>query len=132
MSRRLVLVDSSSWIGYLHGPEEAEGRIDELLFEHRVAINAVIRLEVLTGAKDERQYRELEGAFGGLHFLELTPEVWREVERMRFRLKQRGRVIPVTDVLVASSALIYDCELLHQDRHFDQIARVESLRIHPL
>lgn len=132
MSKRLVLIDSSAWISYLVRPKEEGEKIDALLGEHRVAINAVIRLEILTGARDERQYRELEGSFEGLHFLELIPEVWRKAERMRFRLSQRGRVVPVADVLVASSALIYDCELLHRDRHFDQIARVESLTIHPL
>jgi len=131
MSERLVLVDSSVWITHLLGRSGAPAHAArDLLLDNRVAINAVIRLELLTGARDETQYAELEGTLDGLHFLELTAAVWRRAERLRFQLKRQGHIVPLSDVVIASCALIYHCELLHADRHFDRIAHATALRIH--
>ena len=131
MSERLVLVDSSVWVSYLLGQKESPAHsVERLLLDHRVAVNAVIRVELLTGAKDEAQYAELEDAFKGLHFLELTDAVWRRAERLRFELRRAGCLIPLPDVLIACCALVYHCELLHSDRHFDRIAGSTAVKIH--
>jgi len=131
MSERLVLVDSSVWITHLLGRSGAHAHAArDLLLDNRVAINAVIRLELLTGARDETQYAELEGTLDGLHFLELTAAVWRRAERLRFQLKRQGHIVPLPDVVIASCSLIYNCELLHADRHFDRIAHATALRTH--
>ena len=76
MSNRLVLVDSSVWISHLIGRHHAISQaLDDLLTAHRAATNAVVRVEVLTGARDEAQYAELEDAFRGLHVLSLSDAV---------------------------------------------------------
>jgi len=76
MSERLVLIDSSAWIVYLNGRNPAYARsIGELLEDHRVGVNPVVRIELLTGARDERQYAQLEDALEGLHSLELTDAI---------------------------------------------------------
>ncbi|MBI2174903.1 MAG: hypothetical protein HYU33_06885 [Candidatus Omnitrophica bacterium] len=73
MSSRLVLVDSSAWVSHLTGQgNAASAAIGELLRAHRVAVNEVIRLELLTGAKDEAQYAELDDALLDL-ISRLTP-----------------------------------------------------------
>jgi len=95
-----------------------------------VAINPVVRAELLTGAKDEKQYAELENDFEGLHELELIDAVWRRAERMRFELRRAGHLVPLPDVLIACCAIVYDCELMHADRDFDRIAHVAALKIH--
>jgi len=87
-------------------------------------------MEVLTGALHEAQYAQLADTFQGLHLLPLTDAVWRRAERLRFELRQKGSLIPVPDVLIACCALLYDCELLHTDRHFDAIAKLTPLRVH--
>ncbi|MBI4355929.1 MAG: PIN domain-containing protein [Candidatus Omnitrophica bacterium] len=131
MSRQLVLADTSVWVAHLTGRHTAvTNALQELLSAHRVAVNAVIRLELLTGARDEAQYAELDDALGGLHAVELTEAVWRQAERLRFDLRRRGRLIPALDVLIASCAMAYDCAVLHADRHFDFIARSAPLTIH--
>ncbi len=132
MSERLVLVDSSAWIRYLCDRDSAYAHsVGELLVDHRVAINPVIRVELLTGARDERQYAQLEDAFGGLHTLDLTDSVWKRAERLRFELRRSGHLVPVPDAVIACCAIVYDCELLHADRPFERIARSIALKIHP-
>lgn len=131
MIERLVLVDSSVWIAHLLGRSGTHAHtLKGLLLDNRAAINAVVRLELLTGARDETQYAELEGTLDGLHFLELTAAVWRRAERLRFQLRRQGTPVPLPDAVIASCALIYHCELLHADRHFDRIAHATALKIH--
>ena len=132
MRRRLVLIDSSAWISHLTDQARLPARIvDELLRTQRVACNVLIRLEVLTGARDNAQYAKLQDAFQGLPQLPLSDAVWRRAERMRFWLRRAGHVIPVPDVVIASCAIVHDCELLHTDRHFDIVARTTALKVHP-
>jgi len=127
----MVLADSSAWVCHLTGERPAVGEaMVHCLRSHRVAINDVVRVEVLTGARDEAQYHELADLFQGLHPLALVPEVWQRAGRVRFELRRRGHLIPLPDVLVACCALVYDCELLHADRHFAVIARYHPLQCH--
>lgn len=131
MNKPLVLVDSSAWIAYLTAPRQADGRsVEELLRADRVAVNAVIRVEILTGAHDEKQFAELEDVLLGCYVLPLTDAVWRRAERMRFHLRQTGALIPVPDILIACCALVHGCELLHADRHFELIAQRMPLRVY--
>ncbi len=131
MSNRLVVADSSVWVGHLAGQGGAASDVlVELLRLHRIAVNEVIRLEVLTGARDDTQYAALTDAFQGLHPLPITGAVWRRAERLRYALRRKGHRIPLPDALIAACALMYDCELLHADRHYDVIARATPLRIH--
>lgn len=131
MSKRLVLIDSSIWVSHLSNPPLASARaVPELLHSDRAAVNPIIRIEVLTGARDEAHYAELDDALRGLHQLPLSEAVLRRAERLRFELRRRGRVIPVPDILIASSALIYDCELLHADQHFTLIAQTIPLKLY--
>lgn len=133
MSNRLVLADSTAWVSHLTGQRAAISEaMGELLRAHRIAINAVIRMEVLTGALDEAQYAELADLFQGLHVLPLSDALWSRAERLRCELRRKGHVVPVPDVLIACAALIYDCDMLHADRHFDLIARFTSLKVHRL
>lgn len=131
MSDRLVLVDSSAWITHFTMPHAALSHgLAHLLSAHRAALNDVIRLEVLTGARDEAQYAQLEDALQGLRVLPLSDTVWRRAERLRFDLRREGYLIPVPDVLVAACAITYDCDLLHADRHFTAIAKFAPLSIY--
>lgn len=131
MSNRLVIADSSAWISYFTGQGTAiADAVGFLLHSHRIAINDVIRLEVLTGAANEAQYGELSDQLEGLHKLPLTDAVWRRAERVRFEMHRKGHLAPVPDLLIACSAILHDCELLHADRHFDLIARAIPLKIH--
>jgi predicted nucleic acid-binding protein len=130
MSERLILIDSSAWIGFLSAESKSRfDAIEKLLLAHRIAINPVIRLELLTGAKDDSQYRELRDSFNGLHMLELIEPVWELADELRYRMRKKGALIPVPDLLIACTALAYGCELMHQDRHFDAIARSTPLKI---
>lgn len=130
MNDQLILIDSSIWIEYLAERGAPIGNtVAGLLKEHRVATNDVIRMEILTGARDEKQYNDLSDRWEGLHYLPMTAPVWRRAERLRYDLRKKGHLIPVADALIASSAIAHNCALLHSDRHFNQIAKASPLKI---
>ncbi len=130
MNDGAVLIDSSAWIGYLTGRKGvALDCIGFLLENRRAATNDVVRMEILTGAKDELQYKELSDQWEGLYDLPFTPAVWRMAERLRFDMRRKGRLIPLPDVLIASSSAVYGCPLLHLDKHYDQMSEFLPLKI---
>jgi predicted nucleic acid-binding protein len=116
---RLVLVDSSVWIGYLTVRSSTGTKV----------VTDLLATQILTGAKSESQYSDLSDQWEGLRSLPMVSGVWRRAERLRFDLRRKGWLVPLPDVLIASSAIAYDCELLHADRHYEQIARITPLKI---
>lgn len=127
----LVLVDSSAWVEFfLDTGHEVVHPLLQLGKEKRIATSALIRVEVLTGARDESNYRFLEQRLRELHELPLTEKVWQQAARLRWGLRRRGLVLPTVDIVIATCAMAHDCEVLHADRHFDLIARHAPLRIY--
>jgi predicted nucleic acid-binding protein len=47
-------------------------------------------------------------------------------------LRQRGKIIPYTDILIGSAAMLANALLLHADRHFDLIAEDSELKVRSL
>jgi hypothetical protein len=126
-SEGLVLVDTSAWIDFWNGSEKARREIlTALLGEDRAAVNPVIRMEALTGARDEAQYRFIGDSFGGIDSLALTDEVFRLGERLRFELARKGTLVPIPDVIIAACAIVHRVMLLERDKHFQVIARHDS------
>lgn len=130
MSKELVLVDTSIWLAVSqprHAPLKVE--VATLQAANRIAVNWLIKTELLTGAKDEHDFRQLEDALNGLHQLALHEGIWRETASLRFQLRNKGVLLPLVDAAIASCAMVYECALLHLDRHFDMIARHAPLKV---
>lgn len=131
MNRKRVLVDTSAWIAALRpsGPKEAKEKIEILLGEDCVAISGIIKLELLSGARTEKEYRELLEDLESLHYIPTDEEVWRCSYRLSRDIKKEGLSIPATDLLIASVAITAGCEIMHLDKHFTLLARHSPLQI---
>jgi hypothetical protein len=57
---------------------------------------------------------------------------WETAIQLAFKLRQGAKMIPYTDILVAWSAIVNNCTLLHCDRHFDLIAEAGHLKVKSL
>jgi len=127
----LVLVDSSAWVEFfLDASPSPTHPLLQLGEEKRIATNALIRVEVLTGARDETNYKFLEQRLQELHELPLTEEVWQQAAHLRWALRRRGLNLPTVDVVIATCAMAHECEVLHADRHFALIARHTPLKVY--
>ncbi len=88
------------------------------------------QLELLQGAKDEREWRLLDEYLADQYYLEAGDNTWREAARIWFELRRKGLTIssPV-DCCIAQIAMEADALLLNRDRDFEKIARIRPLKI---
>jgi predicted nucleic acid-binding protein len=124
-----MLVDSSVWIAYLRGDDLVEVAMLTEALEHResVWLTATILQEVLQGA-DSQRFNRWDRVLGELPSI-TSPDA-REAARGAAHLYARCRWAGVTprsanDCLIATHAVFAGIPLLHRDRDFDLIARVE-------
>jgi predicted nucleic acid-binding protein len=130
MPNERFLVDTSVWIFALRREPvlEIKNRIDSLLKEDTVIITGMIKLEVLAGARTEKEYRRLKSRFDALESIETDDDLWRNACEHGFKLRRKGLTIPSTDVLIAACALQAGAILVHADAHFDLMEKPLGIR----
>lgn len=134
MSNNLVLIDTSVWITFLRKspPPVVRDEVEHLLAGNRVAIFPMIRLELLGGTKSLNDFNRLKSHLDALHQIPATEANWEAAAQLSFKLRQQGKVIPYTDILIGSAAITANCLLLHADRHFDLMAEDTDLNVRSL
>ena len=134
MGSSLVLIDTSVWILALRKSAlpEVKDEVAHLLAENMVAIVPMIRLELLGGTKSMDEFNRLQSRLSALHQIPIDEANWEIAIQLAFRLRRGGKMIPYTDILIASVAITNDCTLFHCDRHFDLIAEDSHLKVKSL
>ncbi len=113
-------------------PYNKKKRIEELLLESDVAINGMIELELLGGARSENEYNRLKNRLEALYYVEADRPLWYLASKIAFDLKRKGMSIPYPDIVIAASALKEGAVLIHADSHFDLIAEHTDLKVESL
>ena len=122
----MILVDSSAWIEFQRAtgsPAHQRLRV-AVERDEPLATTGLVILEVLAGARDEQQARELRRLLGRCEFLALDEPSDHEAAAGLYRACRReGRTIRrLPDCLIAAVAIRTGAKLLHQDGDFDAIA----------
>jgi len=131
----MVIVDTTVWIDYLRGIENAETLwLDGNLQRQRLALTDLILCEVLQGIADRATMEHTEKhlsefyifSTGGIELAISAAKNYRD-------LRLRGHTIRKTiDCLIATFCLQNRHELLHRDRDFDPFERFLDLAVvHP-
>ena len=132
MSSGLILADTSAWVEYLRGTGSPENdRMRSLMTTGDLLVTEPVLLEVLAGARDDRDWRRLRRLLGTCDFAKVdAPRDWVDAAALHRRVRLAGRTIAsMLDCLVAVVALRVDAAVLHKDADFDAIARQAPLRI---
>jgi predicted nucleic acid-binding protein len=124
MPNNLFLVDTSVWILSLRKDflPEAKNRIAYLLKENAIITSGMIKLELLGGTKEEKEFQRLKIRLNALEMVETNTSLWERAYDLAFSLRRKGITVPYTDILIAASALMVDAAIVHADSHFDLIA----------
>jgi len=129
MKNEIVLVDTTIWIHFLRGAGAAlQERLTPLIGADRLATAPVVVMEVLRGARSQKDYDRLEKDFSALRQFDTSVKVWERACRLAYALRKKGANVPLTDTLIAAIAQEHDALLLHDDRHYEMIAAIASLR----
>lgn len=130
MTNRKVLIDSSVWIESYRpsvSPKLRE-KVRNAVLNYLVMTTGVIVIEVIQGAREPDHLSGLWYAFSKLVWLDTDRQVVEQAAHLSFQLRRNGTHIPSIDLLIAASALVHDCELWHQDKHFIEVARAAPLQ----
>jgi len=126
----VILVDTSVWIEILRdrfGSKKAV--LERALGGDDAVLTRFNQLELLQGARDEREWSALSEYLNDQDYLEPAPDSWMNAARIYFDLRRMGRtVLSPIDCCIAQIAIDSDVLLLHRDRDFEVIAEVRPLR----
>ena len=125
------LVDTSAWLLALRTDfvPAIKDRIDHLLRDDAIITTGMIKLEILSGARTEPEFRRLKQGLDALESIGTDGGAWEEACKVGFRLRRKGVTVPHTDILVAACAMTTKAILIHVDTHFDLIAKHTGLQV---
>lgn len=121
----MILIDTSSWIHFLRpdGSAAARARVVAALESGVACWCPMVRLELWSGAKGEREKKVLREFERLIPELPITPEVWRDAYELARRCRKGGVTVPSTDLLIHACASHHGAMLEHEDGDFDLIVR---------
>lgn len=129
----MILVDTSAWVEYQRATGSAADRRLTSAIEagEPLATMGIVLLEVLAGARDEKQAQELRRLLARCEFLPMEEPSDHEVAAALYRAcrRQGTAVRRLPDCLIATVAIRTGSQMLHQDSDFDVIARHAPLPV---
>lgn len=129
MTNEIVLADTTVWIHFLRGSGvQFQNRMVPLIMADRLATTPVIIMEILRGAKSQKEYDKLSQDLAALRCFDISGKVWERACKLGYTLRQKGINAPLTDTLIAAVAIENNALLLHDDRHYEMITSISALR----
>jgi len=129
----LILVDTSVWIDFFSfSPGRAGSELRRLIDEvEPFALTGVVVTEVLQGLT--RDVNRIERFLSMWDLLEPRSfSTYREAAAISRLARSKGISLTTIDTLLAAIALEHRASLFTLDKDFSRVARISSLRLHPL
>lgn len=128
----MILVDTSAWVEFLRGTNSPVCEAVDRLLGGDLASCDAISMELLAGARDERQLAQLRGLLARATMLPTMPAEFESAAALYRSCRSHGATVrKLIDCLIAAVAIGADVEVLHADADFATLARHTDLRIHP-
>ena len=128
----MFLVDTSVFINYLKGRDTKASRFLDAAVQTDICIASIVYQELLQGARDEDEYETLKSYLGSQFFCDPKDPIltYENAARMYFDARRKGFTIRSTlDCLIAQIAIDNEIPLLHDDKDFEKLAKVSSLKL---
>jgi predicted nucleic acid-binding protein len=128
----MVIVDTTVWIDYLRGIENAETHwLDLSLDSQRLGLTNLILCEVLQGISNQGTFAQVRDDLLKFHVFETGGVDLAIASAENYRiLRQHGHTVRKTiDCLIATFCLQAGHELLHRDRDYEPFEVVLGLQV---
>jgi predicted nucleic acid-binding protein len=129
----LILVDTSVWIDFFSSsPGRAGSELRRMIDEvEPIALTGIVVTEVLQGLT--RDVNRIERFLSMWDLLEPRGfSTYREAAAIPRLARSKGISLTTIDTLIATIALEHRASLFSLDKDFSRIARITTLRLHPL
>jgi tRNA(fMet)-specific endonuclease VapC len=121
-----VLVDTSVLIDYFRKKNKLGTAFLKISQTYNLAVSSITEFEFLVGTKEEHQ-EFIETLFNSLGVLPFDSRCAKKAREIYRDLRTKNRLIELSDILIASTALANDLPLATLNtKHF---SRIESLNI---
>lgn len=117
----MVLVDSSIYIHLFRGGFDPVTALATRFEAAELVTCDVVRCEVLRGIVRPNVRADLTSFFDLLVHVTMDYQAWRETEELAWRLDRSGKVLPLTDLIIAICAQRAEAEIVTLDRHFKMV-----------
>ena len=124
-----VVIDTSAWIeSFRPGSQKSFQRlVKDLIIQDLVLLPGIIKTELLRGAKNKKEYNQLNQMLTGLTYLAVDEDFWERLSNFSFQLFRKGITVPLTDTYIGFLCIENQASLLPRDKHFDMIYRETKL-----
>jgi hypothetical protein len=123
-----VLVDTSVWIDFFRGlDDELVERVAGLLKSGRAVYSGIIALELINGAKGQKELQALDDVFDAMHCIAVNEATFMNAGKLGYRVARKGQTLSAVDLLIAQIAMENDLALMTFDEHFGVIAKLSPL-----
>jgi len=120
-----ILIDTSAWVVSFKkaGNKRLKQKVLETLTSLSAATTPVIILELLQGCRDKKEYEAMKLRMEALEMLPVNEAIWETAYPAGYDLRRKGITVPTIDILILSIAKVYNCTVLHHDKHFRLVAK---------
>ena len=128
-----ILVDTSVWIDFLNQTDSEPMLKFKSALHNRIPIYicGVIKMEILQGIEDDKEYSLTKHHLTNFINVPISNDNYFMAADIYRKGRKRGFTIRKSnDCVIASVAISNKLELLHNDRDFDAIEKISTLKIH--
>ena len=125
-----VLIDSSVWIDFFRNRgSRFRDKIELLLQSGRAVYTGIIAMELINGAKGEKELQVLENLFASMERINEKEATHLNAGKLGHKMARKGHTLGVVDLIVAQLVIENNSILLTLDEHFKIIANYSELRL---
>ena len=117
-----IIADTCVWIEFFRNPEsELTLQLKELIKDRKVVMVGMVLAEILQGIRTKKEAGSVKDSLKRLPYLEMTRAAWEKAGELSRDLRRRGITIPLSDMIIASLAIVGGYEVLTVDPHFQHV-----------
>ena len=117
-----VLADADVVIDFFNGKEQALGNVTTLVSTHRLVLSTITLFELRSGVTGEKRLAAINKLASLARLLPFGPAEAASASAIYTHLKQAGKLIGISDILVAGSAAANNLPVYTRNqRHFSRI-----------
>ena len=125
----VLLVDTSVWIDFFRGKTYPD--LELALKEGRAVLSPIVLAELMSGARDKSEEKQLRDFLLELPLHPTPEEHWIQVGRLRHETAKQGFEMSIPDAHVAQCARDLDGYLLTRDQIFEKISKIAGIKLLP-